>query len=445
MASHGAVLKTVDPELPERFAESTDDGSVRLAVLGESSAFGMPFHEWLSVGKIVAWQLGEAMPERKFRLELLAEPGDTLAGQYAKLARLSFRPDAIIVYCGHNELVSEIPWTRRVGHYVDERPSILWGAELLAARVSPVCSLIRKTADKFRTGATPPFDLRPPLVDVPAYTPAELAARLADFRRRLEAIASYSERIGATLILVVPPSNDAQFEPNRSFLPAETALALREAFAQNFLAARSMENASPESAIKLYRTLLASQPGFAETHYRLGCLLESAGAWDEAYEHFARARDLDGLPIRALTSFQDAYRDVAEQHHSVIVDGQALFHALGPHGLLDDHLFVDAMHPSLWGHIALAQGILDKLHARRAFGWPSGAIAPKIDIAACAEHFGFQTKDWKKIAERGCMFEHRTASLRYDRSQRKAKTRAFDEAAKRIGRARRLRPSACRT
>ncbi len=162
-------------------------------------------------------------------------------------------------------------------------------------------------------------------------------------------------------MLVVPPSNDAGFDPNRSFLPAETTRDEREAFARDFLAARRSEDSQPARAIKLYRTLLDRQPGFAETHYRLGLLLDHAGAWDEAYRHYVAARDLDGLPMRCLSSFQQVYRDVAAKQQCILVDGQELFHAIGPHGLLDDHLFHDAMHPSLLGHIALAQGIVDAL------------------------------------------------------------------------------------
>jgi lysophospholipase L1-like esterase len=420
------------PALPERFPEQAGDSGLTLAVLGESSAYGIPFQDWLSVGKIVAWQLGLAIPGRQFREELLAVPGWTLESQYAKLASLSRRPDAIIVYCGHNEFTARIPWSRKVPHYLDDQASILWGADKLAARISPVCKLLNETADRNRVGLTPPRYLRPPLIDTPAYTPGEFAARLADFRRRLEAIASYSRRIGAIAVFVVPPSNDARFEPNRSFLAARTTLAEREAFAREFAAARSTENTSPERAIEVYRSLLASQPGFAETHFRLGCLLESAGKWDEAYEHFVRARDFDGWPMRTLTSFQDAYLEVAAQYDCVIADGQALFHASGPHGLLDDHLFADAMHPSLKGQIVLAQGILDALHKRRCFGWPSGTESQRIDIAACADHFGLQAKDWASIATRIYMFHRGTASLRHDQAQRLANMLTYEAAMKRL-------------
>ena len=57
-------------------------------MVGESSAAGAPFEKWLSVGEIVAWKLGEAMPGRRFRAVVLAHPGDTLEIQYRKLAEL---------------------------------------------------------------------------------------------------------------------------------------------------------------------------------------------------------------------------------------------------------------------------------------------------------------------------------------------------------------------
>ncbi len=421
------------PALPEKFPQQTDPSHITLAVVGESSAFGMPFEKRMSVGKIVAWQLGQAIPARKFDVEMVAEPGDTMQRQQAKLAKMSRRPDAIIVYCGHNEFATDTPWTQRVDkYYVDDRPSLLSKADLLAARFSPVCGLIRSTADRFRAGVAPPINSRPPLVDAPAFTPAQYADRLSSYRRTVEAIVSYCERIEAIPILVVPPGNDAGYDPNRSFLPAQTKQAEREAFTREFLAASSLEESSPERAISRYRSFLTREPGFAETHYRLGRLLERAGNSGEAYNEFVMARDLDGFPMRCLTSFQDALREVAATHNCILVDGQELFHAIGPHGLLDDHLFIDAMHPALLGHVALAQGILDALAARRAFGWPSEKRSPRINVAACARHFGVQATDWKRMCEGGSMFQHATASLRHDPTQREAKKSAFSSAAKRL-------------
>jgi hypothetical protein len=137
--------------------------------------------------------------------------------------------------------------------------------------------------------------------------------------------------------------------------------------------------------------------------------------------------------MRCLSAFQQAYRDLAAGRDCVLVDGQALFHAIGARGLLDDHLFHDSVHPSIRGHIALAQSVLDALHARQALGLSRLAAAPRIDPIRCAAHFGLRPRDWKPVCERGAMFYNVTASLRYDTIFRRGKQRAFAEAAERIG------------
>jgi tetratricopeptide (TPR) repeat protein len=105
---------------------------------------------------------------------------------------------------------------------------------------------------------------------------------------------------------VIPPGNDAGFEPNRSFLPGSASRAQREAFASEFLAARRDETGNPMQAEEMYRRLLERQPRFADSHFRLARLLEQAGKWDEAFRHYVAARDLDGLPMRLPSDFQRA-------------------------------------------------------------------------------------------------------------------------------------------
>ena len=418
-----------DPELPREFAEN-GNGESTLVVLGESSAAGVPFEQRLSVGKIVAWQLGEVIPGRRFRASVLAIPGDTLEGQYRQLSKLRRRPDVVIVYCGHNEFFIRVPFSRRVEHYHDHQPTFLERADQLASRLSALYALIENANDKLRIEQPPTLDAR--LVDVPIFTPAEFANSLVDFRRRLDAIASFCERVGALLILVVPPGNDADFEPIRSYLPVTTSPAERDAFARDFLAARALESSDARQAISTYQTLLARQPGFAESHYRLARLLEGTGEWDKAYEHYVAARDLDGMPVRCLSVFQQAYREVAAEHKCALVDGQGLFHAIGPHGLLNDTLFNDMMHPALRGHIALATAILDALRKRGALGWSPSVPTPTIDAARCAAHFGLSSADWAKVCRTSNEMYGIAAILRYDKRQCHAKERAYEQAMRRI-------------
>jgi len=419
--------------LPTEFPDSKEDKDIDLVVIGESSAEGVPYNYWVSIGAIVSWQLQESIPDRPNRLQVLATSGSTLEKQQEELASLTRRPDVLIVYCGHNEFSARLDSARDLDHYFDERLPTAWTILVeWVEGVSPVCGLIRQTAAKCRIGIPPPRNGSRNLIDVPAYTSTEYTTMLVDFRRRLEVIVAYAERVGAIPLLIVPPANDAGFEPNRSFLPARTPRSEREAFRRDFEAARRLEAADPKESTERFRALLARQPDFAETHYRLGRLLERSGGWDEAYRHYVAARDLDGYPMRCLTAFQDIYKDVAARHGCILIDGQAYFHVIGPHGQLDDHLFHDAVHPSLRGQIALAQAILQSLHARRAFGWPKNAPAPVIDPARCNAHFVLVAGAWNYICRWGILFYDLAAFARYDPSERLAKREAFRAAARRI-------------
>ncbi len=431
----GTPSPRIDPRaitLPSDFPKPYGYYEFNLVVLGESSAAGEPYSFWLSIGHIVAWKLQEAIPDRRFRLSILAQSGVALEQQHDYLSWLTRRPDVLIVYCGHNEFSARIPSTRMVDHYRDQRPPSR--REVFVARVertSALCGWIRELSDKCRIAIPPPEASRS-LVDVPAYTPAESRALLADFERRLDQIVTFAERVGAIPILIIPAENDSDLEPNRSFLPAERTYSERAAFARDFQAVRRVEADDPWRALAQYRVLVAREPGFAETHYRLARLLARLGDGEAAYRHAVRARDLDGLPMRCLTSFQEAYRAVAARHDCILIDAQAGFHAIGDRGQLDDHLFHDLMHPSLRGQLVLAQAVLGALQARKAFGWAKGSPAPRLDPARCAAHFGLGAPQWERICLWGIMVYDKMSPLHHDPSHRRGKMQAFADAFRRI-------------
>jgi tetratricopeptide (TPR) repeat protein len=420
------------PEPLTEFRDPPRDRIIDIVVMGESSAEGVPFNRWQSIGTIVAWQLEKALAARPTRLTVLARSGDTLERQYQALANLVYRPDLLIVYCGHNEFASRLWWSRNRHYYLDDdQPDWLASLAERAFGLSSVCRLIEEETQQCKIELPPDIDKRQ-LIDVPVYTEVEHAALLADFRRRLEAIVAYAAKVQAVPVLILPPGNDAGYDPNRSFLRASTPRRERQAFASAFLAARRIEARDPDASIARYRSLLADQPRFAEAHYRLAQLYEQAGRWAEAYDHYVAARDLDGYPTRCLSDFQVVYREVAARHNCVLIDGQSYFHAIGNHGLLDDALFQDAMHPSLRGQIALAQAVLHALKKRRAFGWPAECLAPIIDPDRCVSHFGMKPKDWLALCQWGSGFYTLVTPLRYETSQRGRKRRLYLEAGYRL-------------
>ena len=110
------------PAMPTFFAQDTGaDHEILITVIGESSALGVPYEDWVSVGAIVGRELDRLKQGRPIRVENLAEKGATLEAMHLKLARLTRRPDALIVYSGHNEFLARFSLSNRVAHYDDDR------------------------------------------------------------------------------------------------------------------------------------------------------------------------------------------------------------------------------------------------------------------------------------------------------------------------------------
>lgn len=429
----GVFISTRPVDLPLTFPDDDDeDRPIRITVLGESSAAGVPYDQWISIGKVVAWGLGRAIPGQRFQEEVLADSGVTLEQQHRKLSKIKRRPDVLILYCGHNEFSARIPASRDRRHYDDDAPSA-WRIFLRKiADWSFLHRLIQQNIEKCRVAIPPPPRGYRALVDAPAYSRSDYERLRRDFHRRVEAIVDYAQAIGAIPILIAPPANDAGFEPSRSFLRPSASAGVRRAVQRDYRAAVGLEETDPDAAIREYRDLIARGPEFAAAHYRLARLLESRGDFDEAYIHDIAARDGDGYPMRCLTSFQDAYREVAARRDCVFIDGQSYFHAISPNGLLGARLFHDGMHPSFRGQIALAQAALRGLWERRAFGWAADAPEPTIDPAEAAAAFGVDSGAWAYVCWWGAMFYDLTAPATYDPSQRLAKRQAFIDAAQQI-------------
>ena len=424
---------TVEPKAGDKpsghHANSSDNDELYLVVIGESSALGEPYHPWLSIGQIVGWQLERVFPGRKIHVDVRAEGGLCLEQAVLLLKNLQRRPDAIIVFAGHNEFIVRFWWARNVRHYLDEGPESPSTVLELARSSSSTLKLIADSLERLRVSGGAPPRITRELVDLPSFTPREFQFLLDDFHRRLDGLVAYCNRIGALPILIVPGSNDGSYEPSRSMLAASTPAAARAAFAREFQAVRAAESDDANSAIARYRRLVEQHPEFAESHYRLGRLLVKVGDWAQAQRQFVLARELDGLTVRCPNDFRKAIRTVAGRHHAVLIDGPAVLAGESPHGILDDHLFHDAQHMNLAGYVALSQEMLDQLAQRRSFGWPTSMPVHHIDLKECADHFELDAAIWSKVCERSSYFYRTTAFIRFEPSERLDMARRYDQAA----------------
>jgi hypothetical protein len=421
------------PALPTVF-EPSPPNEYRILVLGGSSALGEPYRPWLSVGQIVAWQLQQAIPDRRIECEILAWLGDSLEKQHQKLVGIRRRPDAVIIYSGHNEFIARFENGREERDPgIDEEPRGWLPRQAYRASLSsPSCRLAYEIISKNRLDEPPPMAGRHQLIDPPLCSPSEAADILADFRRRLEAIVDYCERIGALPILIIPPANESGFEPSRSTLPASASSEHRRWVVDAFRAARAAEAEEPDRADAGYAAILERYPTFAEAHFRLARLLERDGRPAEAGPHFLAALDHDGLPMRCPAPFRAAYEDVARRHPGcILVDGRRELAAISPNGLVGDRVIQDAHHPTLVGYTALAGAVLRELQARQVLA-AARPIELPLDPTDCGRHFGMDGPRWAAVCERTSVHYRRVAAYRYDPEERLEKSRQYASAAHRL-------------
>ena len=402
-----------------------------IVVLGGSSAMGEPYRPWISVGQIVAWQLGEALPARRFECEVLAFLGDSLEDQHRKLTSISRRPGMVIIYSGHNEFTSRFEEER--DGWLDEEPgSPLIRPVYRASTFSPFCRLAYELISKNRLDVGPSMAGRHQLIDSPQCSPAEAQEIFADFERRLEVLTAYCEQIGALPVLIIPPANEADFEPSRSTLPAYVPSEERRSLERDMRDARSTESTDARESAERYRRILDRHSGFAEAHFRLARLEEGAGRHDRAAFHYLAALENDGLPIRCTAPLRTAYERVAARHpRSILIDGRSALTAASPRKLLDDHVIQDTHHPTLLGQVALAESLLRELARNEVFGAAFRFDHP-LDPAACAAHFEMNAEKWSTMCDRTSEHYRRVAGYRYDPAERLEKSRRYAEAAQQI-------------
>lgn len=420
--------------LPTTLVAGTKD-SISIVVIGESTAEGQPYHDWLDVGRILAWKLRELDPRRSIHVQNLATGGICLEQAVLTLTGLEQKPDLLILIAGHNEFQARYGWDRNVRHYVEElptRPLHEVGLES-ASRYSALLRLVRQTLDLTRVDLGPPPRVTRSLVDHPVCSRDEYEYLREAFANHLENVLSWCDRMEIIPIVIIPPANEADFPPSRSVLDSRTPLLEREAFAQSVQQAIDLSRSDAPAAERLFAELIAQHDEFAETHYQLGKLLAARGDISGANSHFSAARDRDGLPLRCPPYFEQALRSVSRHHsNAIVVDGPAVFRAITPTQRLDNRLFHDAQHPTLSGYVLLAQESLRQLAARDSLGISGNAESLAIDVSACAHAFEIDETVWSKVADRSAHFFARTAYIRHDPSESLARAHLLHEASRAI-------------
>lgn len=375
----------------QRFPKAKPAGAYRIFCLGGSTAYGNPYSDPTS---FCGW-LREFLPaaDSSRRWEVINAGGISYAS-YREAALMEelvrYQPDLFILYSGQNEFLEKRTYPK-----LAELPGPLLSAGSWAARTRIYAAMekgIAAARERLRPESAP-YQLADEVDEIlnhtvgpTAYTRDDELQRqvVAHFRFNLARMAAIARAGGGRMLLVTPAVNLKDISPFKSEHRAGlTAAELARWKAARERGRRAQAAGRDAAAAAAFREALEVDGRHADSWYRLGQALLATGQDEAARAAFVRASDEDICPLRALTSIQQAVREVAREVQAPVVDFIAMNEErarreLG-HAIPGSEQFLDHVHPTIEMNRVLALALLEELTragvARPGPGWGPDTIA----------------------------------------------------------------------
>jgi tetratricopeptide (TPR) repeat protein len=368
-------LKPVNFRLPKE----KPAGSLRVFVLGESAAMGVPEPAFGLAPQLQA-QLRAAFPGRVTDVYNL---GVTAINSHAvlRIARQAaeFQPDLFVVYLGNNEVVGPYGPSSVVTGAVLPAWLVRTGLEVRASRTG---QLVQRGLAALRPagGFTDWRGMEMFAGKTVAAADPRLAAVRANFEKNLSDLLAVAREHGIKTVLCTVAVNVRDCAPFAS-LPSAPGGHLAAAALASDLGDTGEARAQLEAALQ-------SNPGHADTHFQLARVLEGAGDQAAARRHSFAALEQDALRFRADESINAIIRRVAVGGVTLVDAAKALGADPDSSGApAGRDLFFEHVHLRWEGNFALA-----RLVAPAAWTLLAGGQTPPrawLDAQACAEAVGF--------------------------------------------------------
>ena len=350
----------------DRFARDKDARAFRVFALGASTLLGFPNPAYTSFPNFLQQMLADAYPAREIEV---VNCGVTAINSFVVREFVAevveHEPDLVVIYAGHNEFVgpygAATPFVRLSGNwYFIQLQMFLQRTKtyyLLDSLLHYVAAALRPAAPAASFGVH--------LVQREIYLEDEAHRQTeAHYQRNMAEIVEVLREREVPVALCTLVSNLAGFYP-----------------------LRSQGSVSPDAALEDY-------PQHTALHFDVGLAHQAAGDSAQALAAFVRARDLDGIHLRACSPFNRAIRALAAESGAILIDVEQAFATHAPAGLVGDELITEYLHPTVWGHYLIAQTIMTSLFAREdVVGLAEGRADALDDFAGYCRRLGYGIRE----------------------------------------------------
>ena len=388
---------------PMPFERAKSPETFRIVVQGESTAEGYPYGYGASPAGMLQQRLQRTFPGRRIEVvttAMSAVSSYTLLDFSGEI--LAQRPDAVVIYAGHNEYVGILG----VGSGFTagrSRPAVLAFLQLRDLRVfqlgrRALAALVKRPPRQ--RGRT----LMATIVaekEIPYGSPLYRRG-LEQYRANLRALLSRYRRAGVPVFLGTLVSNERDQPP---FISGHRPAADVAAWRRRVQAGRrALAAGDPATALRELDAAVAADDLAAEGHYLRGQALDRLGRFREARRSYLAAKDRDELRFRAPEEVNAILRETAAEQGAHVVEVQAAFVRAARGGIVGHDLMLEHLHPNLDGYFVMADAFYEALREHRAIG-PWDAPVPRqvarqeipvteVDRLYGEYRIGILTADW---------------------------------------------------
>ena len=312
----GATTPTNDIFLIEK-----PDTCYRIFVLGESTTRGFPYQSGTMFSRILYYRLQDAFPEKRIEVVNLSISAiNSYAVRDMMSDVLNQKPDAILIYTGHNEYYGAlgVGSVENGGNFM-----LLSNLQLKLIHVRTyqlVQQLISKIGNVFsddknmnRGGAMMEQIAKEKSI---AYGSKVYHAGIRQFEKNLTYVLERAGKKNVPVILSELVNNIKDQQPFKSV---------------------STETLPP--AIDVYNTAKG---------------LEAGRDFKQAKDQYYRAKDLDAIRFRSPEDFNNLLVRLGEKYKAPVVPMKKVFEENSPSGIIGNNLILEHLHPNIDGYFLMA-------------------------------------------------------------------------------------------
>ena len=346
---------------PRPFVEPSALPTYRVAVVGASTVQGFPHPRRLAAAAFLEAMLQDILPNHQvevFNLGITSIASFAVAQTLADALPL-LKPDAVVVYTGHNEFYGIY------GSHQEHRTHFYntLHHNLMRWRIP---QLLSGLIDALRSGEVTSRNLLESLGERGQVSFTSRRRRLAqeDLEANLSRVIALCRAGKTPLVLCTLVSNDVGFAPAASSTPPLTGVPLDQwqtwvdSAATVLIAEKKISAEEGLAALEQAAALWADS---AWLWYLQGRALTQLEKPQEAFAAFVRARDLDTMPWRAPSAYNEVIRSLAAAEDILLADVEQAFRDASPPEGIGWELMSDHVHPAVGGQILMAQTMLKAL------------------------------------------------------------------------------------